>query len=427
MLMADVDAASAKGAAWLRQPMIQAVLALGITQIIGWGTTVYALGVLAKPIASDTGWPFEVVVGGFTSGLLASALVSTTIGRLIDRVGGRHVMTLGSSATALALVGVALAPNAMAYLAAWAALGVAMRLSLYDAAFAALVQITPSHGRRAISYLTLFGGFASSVFWPLGHALAAAHGWRTTVLIFAGLNLLVCLPLHWFGLRQREAAVAPVTVTVATNTADPAITSIPELAGRARHLALALFAVVMSACAFVFGALAVLLPALLEANGVSATAAVTLAAIKGAAQVGGRFADIVYGQALAPLHLGRIAVGLLPLSFAVFYVFPASFMTVLAFTILFGISNGLVTIVRGAVPLALFGSKGYGEILGLLAAPYLLLNATAPVVIALVVDRWGFGVAQTVMFAAGAIAILVLEVLIRWHSRRETGPRSQVV
>jgi predicted MFS family arabinose efflux permease len=289
------------------------------------------------------------------------------------------------------------------------------------------VQITPSHGRRAISYLTLFGGFASSVFWPLGHALAAAHGWRTTVLIFAGLNLLVCLPLHWFGLRQREAAVAPVTVTVATNTADPAITSIPELAGRARHLALALFAVVMSACAFVFGALAVLLPALLEANGVSATAAVTLAAIKGAAQVGGRFADIVYGQALAPLHLGRIAVGLLPLSFAVFYVFPASFMTVLAFTILFGISNGLVTIVRGAVPLALFGSKGYGEILGLLAAPYLLLNATAPVVIALVVDRWGFGVAQTVMFAAGAIAILVLEVLIRWHSRRETGPRSQVV
>jgi hypothetical protein len=175
----------------------------------------------------------------------------------------------------------------------------------------------------------------------------------------------------------------------------------------------------MSACAFVFGALAVLLPSLLEANGVSTAAAVTLAAIKGAAQVGGRFADIVYGQALAPLHLGRIAVALLPLSFAVFYLFPAHFGTALAFTILFGISNGLVTIVRGAVPLALFGSKGFGEILGLLATPYLLLNATAPVVIALVVERWGFGIAQNVMFAAGLVAIITLEVLIRWHRQRQ--------
>ncbi len=404
--------------------MIRAVVALGITQIIGWGTTVYALGVLAKPIAADTGWRFDLVVGGFTSGLLASALVSTYVGRLIDRLGGRNVMTLGSGAMAMALVGVAMAPNVVAYLVAWAVLGVAMRFCLYDAAFAALVQVTPSQGRRAISYLTLFGGFASSVFWPLGHALAAAYGWRTTFLIFAALNLAVCLPLHWFGLSQREAdqpdtPAAPTASSSETVAAVSAPSLTVELAGRARHLAMALFAVVMSACAFVFGALAVLLPALLEANGVSAAAAVTLAAIKGAAQVGGRFADIVYGQALAPLHLGRIAVGLLPLSFAVFYLFPAHFGTALAFTILFGISNGLVTIVRGAVPLALFGNKGYGEILGLLATPYLLLNATAPVVIALVVERWGYGGAQNLMFAVGVIAIITLEVLIRWHGRRQ--------
>jgi predicted MFS family arabinose efflux permease len=399
--------------------MIRAVLSLGITQIIGWGTTVYALGVLAKPIAADTGWRFDLVVGGFTSGLLASALVSTTVGRLMDRVGGRHLMTLGSGAMAAALLAVALAPNAMAYLAAWAALGVAMRLSLYDAAFAALVQVTPAHGRRAISYLTLFGGFASSVFWPIGHWLAGAYGWRATFLIFAGLNLLVCLPLHWLGLKHRDPEPPPLQAAVPEATAaTTAVGVASELTGRARHLAMALFAVVMSACAFVFGALAVLLPALLEANGVSAAAAVTLAAIKGAAQVGGRFADIAYGQALAPLHLGRIAVGLLPVSFGVFYVFPASFMTALAFTILFGISNGLVTIVRGAVPLALFGRVGYGEILGLLATPYLLLNATAPVVIALVVERWGYGVAQSILFFAGMIAIAMLEVLIRWHGRR---------
>jgi predicted MFS family arabinose efflux permease len=402
-------------------PVVRAVLALGITQIIGWGTTVYALGVLAKPIAADTGWRYDLVVGGFTSGLLASALVSTYAGRLIDRWGGQSVMTLGSAAMGLALVAVAGASNPIAYLLAWAALGVAMRLSLYDAAFAALVQVTPANGRRAISYLTLFGGFASSVFWPLGHVLAATYGWRTTVMFFAALNLLVCLPLHWFGLKHRDPIRPPLLPTVGEPSAP--LPGPLELTDRARRVAMALFAVVMSACAFVFGALAVLLPALLEANGVSAAVAVTLAAIKGAAQVGGRFGDIVYGQALAPLHLGRIAVGLLPLSFGVFYAFPAGLATALAFTILFGVSNGLVTIVRGAVPLALFGTKGYGEILGLLATPYLLLNATAPVVIALVAERWGFSMAQAILFAAGSIAIITLELLIRWHGRLQTVKR----
>jgi predicted MFS family arabinose efflux permease len=404
--------------AWSRSPVVRAVVALGITQIIGWGTTVYALGVLAKPIVAETGWRFDLVVGGFTSGLLASALVSTTAGRLIDRRGGRHIMTVGSAAMAVALAAVALAPHPVAYLAAWAALGVAMRLSLYDAAFAALVQVTPSQGRRAISYLTLFGGFASSVFWPLGHALAGPCGWRGTFLIFAALNLVVCVPLHWFGLRQQEPHGSETPPVATASSAPPSVENAPELAGRARRLTMALFAVVMSACAFVFGALAVLLPALLEANGVSAAAAVTLAAIKGAAQVGGRFADIVYGQKLAPLNLGRIAVGLLPLSFGVLYLSGSSFGAALAFTILFGISNGLVTIVRGAVPLALFGAKGYGEILGVLATPYLILNATAPVVIAAVVDRWGFGVAQQTMFAAGLIGIVTLEVLIRMRGAR---------
>jgi predicted MFS family arabinose efflux permease len=400
--------------------MVRAVLALGITQIIGWGTTVYALGVLAKPIAADTGWRFDLVVGGFTSGLLASALVSTHVGRLIDRQGGQRVMTLGSAAMGVALAAVAQAPDAVTYLAAWAVLGVAMRLSLYDAAFAALVQVTPRYGRQAISYLTLFGGLASSVFWPLGHALAGPCGWRSTFLIFAGLNLVVCVPLHWFGLSQRDFEEPERAPATTASVAVPFAADGAELAGRARQLTMALFAVVMSACAFVFGALAVLLPTLLEANGVSAAAAVTLAAIKGAAQVGGRFADIVYGQSLAPLNLGRIAVGLLPLSFGVLYLGGANFTAALVFTILFGISNGLVTIVRGAVPLALFGPKGFGEVLGVLATPYLLLNATAPVVIAAVVERWGFGAAQNIMFAAGLVGIVTLELLIWWRARRRT-------
>jgi MFS family permease len=407
---------SATNAPWYRQPLPRAVVALGITQIIGWGTTVYALGVLAKPIAAATGWRSEIVIAGFTCALLASGVVSTSVGRLIDRQGGRGVMTLGSLWVAMGLVAIALAPTATLYLLAWTGLGVGMRLALYDAAFATLVQVTPSQGRRAISYLTLFGGFASSVFWPIGHALNGAVGWRSTVLVFAALNLLVCLPLHWVGLdRSEPAASAAASAGAVAAAAEPTAAADPILQGRARRVAMMLFALVMSACAFVFGALAVLLPALLEANGVSAAAAVTLAAIKGAAQVGGRLGDIVYGAALAPLSLGRIAVYLLPLAFAVLAVSGGNFGAVLLFTILFGVSNGLVTIVRGAVPLALFGTKGYGEILGLLATPYLLLNATAPVIIAIVVERWGYPVAQTAMLVAGLLASVTLAILTRWH------------
>src|SRR5690606_2617390 len=126
-----------------------------------------------------------------------SGAVSAGVGRLMDRRGGRLAMSVGSVLAALGLVILSQVRDPVSYLAAWAFLGLAMRLTLYDAAFAALVQVTPSRGRRAISYLTLFGGLASTVFWPIGHVLNGAYGWRTTLLIFAAINLLVCLPLHW--------------------------------------------------------------------------------------------------------------------------------------------------------------------------------------------------------------------------------------
>jgi MFS family permease len=189
---------------FLRHPATAAVVSLGFTQIISWGTTLYALGVLGKPIAADTGWSQSLVFGGLTVGLLVSGAVSARVGRYLDRHGGRLIMSLGSVLNAVGLVLLAQVHDPYSYLAAWAFLGLAMRLTLYDAAFGALVQVTPSRGRRAISYLTLFGGLASTVFWPIGHALNSAHGWRTTLLVFAVINLLVCLPLHVLGLARRE-------------------------------------------------------------------------------------------------------------------------------------------------------------------------------------------------------------------------------
>jgi MFS family permease len=182
---------------FVSHPATHAICALGITQICAWGTTLYALGVLGKPIAADTGWSQSLVFGGLTVGLLVSSAVSAYIGRAIDRRGGRGIMSVGSIVMAIGLVLLSLVTEPYGYLAVWALLGIAMRMSLYDAAFAALVQVTPSRGRRAISYLTLFGGFASSVFWPIGHALNAEYGWRTTLLIFAAINIVVCLRPRW--------------------------------------------------------------------------------------------------------------------------------------------------------------------------------------------------------------------------------------
>src|SRR6185312_10845461 len=149
--------------------MITAVLALGITQITAWGTSYYCLGVLAGPISRDTGWSRGFVFAGFSVALLTMGVVSSAVGRAVDRHGARAVMTLGTVLVSSGLFALAHVRSEGAYLAVWAFLGLGM--CLYDAAFAALVQVAPSRGRMAISYLTLFGAFASSVFWVVGHAL----------------------------------------------------------------------------------------------------------------------------------------------------------------------------------------------------------------------------------------------------------------
>ena len=395
-------------------PMTVAVVALGLTQIIAWGTTLYMPGILGKPIAATTGWSQTLVFGGLTLGLLASSVVSTWIGRAIDRTGARRIMSIGSILVAIGLAAIALAPSEFAYLAAWILLGVAMRMTLYDAAFAALVQVTPTRGRRAISYLTLFGGVASTVFWPIGYWLDGMVGWRNTCLIFAAINLLVCLPLHWFGLARREPE-APA----ATPSADAAAAAVVAgpLEGARRRQAMILFGIVMAASAFCYGAMAAHLVPVIAATGLGAAAAVSLAALKGVAQTLARLGDIVFGKNLHPIDLGRITLAFLPLAFIVLLFGGASYTTALAFTILFGIANGLTTIVRGAVPLALFGTKGYGEVLGILATPYLVLNAAAPMVFAVIEQRFGMTAATMSVLVAGLFAWAAIEMMALWYRR----------
>lgn len=393
-------------------PMLLAVCALGITQITAWGTSYYCLGVLANPIARDTGWSLSLIYFGFTVSLLVMGAVSAWAGRAIDRIGAQRVMSAGTVLVSIGLVLLSLVRSEAAYLAVWAFLGLGMRLCLYDAAFAALVQVVPSRGRLAISYLTLFGAFASTVFWVVGHYLNEALGWRETLAWFAAINLAVCLPLNWLGLARREAAPRKeAPAAMASPGAAP-------LQGRTRTIAIALFALVMSLNGFVFGVVTVQLVPLLEAAGLAAAAAVWVASMKGFAQFGGRVVEIVFGKNLRAITVARIAIGVLPASFLVLLASGGNLQAVVAFTLLMGASQGVITIVRGAVPLALFGATGYGAVLGLLATPILIVNAASPTIFALIVDAWGWNTGEIVLLAAAASSWLAMEAMSRWYERR---------
>lgn len=405
------------GRGWLADPMHRAVHALGITQITAWGTSYYCLGVLGAPVAADMGWSRAQVFLGFTIALLVMGFTSTSVGRAIDRHGARLIMCLGTVIVSAALLALAFVHDHWVYLGIWAVLGLGMRFCLYDAAFAALVQVAPSRGRQAISYLTLYGAFASSIFWVIGHFLAEKVGWRQTLLIFSAANLVICLPLHWFGLARREEAAHAAQATQAASEGRP-------LEGGARILGMALFALIMSLNGFVFGVVSLQMVQLLEAAGLVTAAAVWMASMKGVAQFAGRIVEIMFGRNLRAITVGRIAIGVLPFSLLLLLVSQGHYFAALAFTVLMGASQGVITIVRGAVPLALFGAKGYGTVLGLIATPILFVNASSPTVFAWIVDLWGWETGRWVLLACGTASWIAMELMSLWYHRHQRALQS---
>ena len=390
--------------------MVVAVNTLGITQITAWGTSYYCLGVLANPIVAETGWSMTTVFLGFSVALLVMGFISTWVGRLIDRIGARAVMTIGPIIVSAGLLALSQVRDQASYFAVWAVLGVGMRCCLYDAAFAALVQVTPTRGRKAISYLTLYGAYASTVFWVVGHYLNDAYGWRGTLMIFAAINLAVCLPLNWIGLARRELAGDTAAATNAAPSPDG-----PVLEGRMRVVGIILFALIMSINGFVFGVISLQLVPLLEAAGLVGATAVWVASLKGHGQFAGRLVEIFFGHNLKAMTIARIAIGVVPASLLLLLLARGDLWQLVAFTLLLGASQGVVTIVRGAVPLALFGTQGYGAVLGLIATPILLVNAFSPAIFALVVDRFGWQISLYALLACSIATWIAIELMSRWY------------
>ena len=398
--------------------MVVSVNALGLTQITAWGTSYYCLGVLAKPIVAETGWSMSTVFLGFTVALLVMGFISTWVGRLIDRIGARAVMSIGTIIVSAGLLALSQVHDVLSYLAVWAVLGVGMRCCLYDAAFVALVQVAPTRGRKAISYLTLYGAYASTVFWVIGHYLNQAYGWRGTLAIFAAINLAVCLPLNWFGLTRREDVqdAAPAATTATSPDG-------PVLGGRLRVVGIVLFALIMSINGFVFGVISLQLVPLLEAAGLVGATAVWVASLKGHGQFAGRVVEIFFGRNLKAMTIARIAIGVVPASLVLLFTARGDLWLLVAFTLLLGASQGVITIVRGAVPLALFGTKGYGEVLGLIATPILLVNAFSPAIFALLVDQFGWQISLYALLGCSLATWAAIELMSRWYKGAQARAR----
>jgi MFS family permease len=400
--------------------MVIAVNALGITQITAWGTSYYCLGVLAKPIVAETGWAMSTVFLGFTVALLVMGVISTWVGWVIDRIGARAVMSIGTIIVSAGLLALSQVRDPASYLAVWAVLGVGMRCCLYDAAFAALVQVAPTRGRKAISYLTLYGAYASTVFWVIGHYLNEAYGWRSTLVIFAAINLALCLPLNWAGLSRHEVKEDTAAREVASSPDGPV------LQGRMRVVGIVLFALIMSINGFVFGVISLQLVPLLEAAGLAGATAVWVASLKGHGQFLGRLIEIFFGRNLEAMTIARIAIGVVPASLLVLLLARGALWQLVAFALLLGASQDVITIVRGAVPLVLFGVKGYGAVLGLIATPILLVNAFSPAVFALMVDQFGWPVSIYALLACSIMTWIAIELMSRWYEGAQSRERNRL-
>jgi MFS family permease len=387
------------------------VTALGLVQILAWGSSFYFPAVFAGPIAAETGWPLPLVVGGVSLGLLVGGLISPQVGALIARHGGRPLLAASSLLFAAGLAGIGFATSLPAYLIAWAVVGLGMGTGLYDAVFAALGRRYGSKARTAITTLTLFGGFASTVCWPFSAWLLEAVGWRGACFVYAALHLALALPLQLLAMRG-ETATAPGTTQDASGEA--ASTASPAVAHR--RAVMAALAVILSIAAGIGSIVVVHLLVFLQAGGIAFAAAVSLGMLFGPAQVGARLIERLFGQSYHPLWT-LAAATLLMLAGLLLLLFarpPQTGLWLAALAIiLYAAGYGISWIARGTVPLAIFGAATYPVVIGRLALPSLIVQALAPTLGAIMIERAGTFATVGALAALATANVALMVVLWR--------------
>ncbi|MBB3452030.1 MFS family permease [Rhizobium sp. BK313] len=376
---------------------VAVILALGLTQNIGYGTLYYSFSILAPSIAKDFSWSNEWIFGALSVALLIGGLTAPWTGRGIDRFGAGRMLTIGSILAALALTACAFSPGKTVFVVALIAVQISSNLVQYGAAFALLVQIRPRTAQRSITYLTLLAGFASTIFWPITSALNAHMSWQNVYLIYAALNLFLCLPIHaWLsgGLAQTRKSDTSKTERAVAGSLAPA----------ARMTGFLLMVTGFALQSFVNAAVLAHMVPMLSAIGLG-SAGVTVGTLFGPSQVLSRFTNMIFGRDLSQLTLALISAVLMPGAVALLTLTAPSLSGALAFAVLFGLGSGLNSIVQGTLTLALFGSDGYGQRQGQVLAVRLVVSSAAPFAMAFMMENIGVPAALMFTGALGSISI----------------------
>lgn len=382
------------------------VARLGTAQTLAWASSYYLPAMLATAMAADLGVSVPMVFGAFSFGLVVSAVFGRWAGQLIDHHGGRPVLIGTNWLFAAGLTALAMAQGPVLLFLAWGVIGVAMAAGLYDAAFATLVRLYGHDARSSITGITLVAGFASTVGWPLTAWLELEFGWRGACLCWAGLHLLLGLPLNASLPRSGAApGVNPVPVAVS-----PIAAAAPAVAPGATFWPTVLLSLVFAVTWFTSTAMAAHLPRLLQAHGLTLAAALALAALVGPAQVAARLLEFGFLRKVHPLVSAQLATAAHPVGALLLMAIggPAAML----FTLLHGAGNGILTIAKGTLPLVIFGPQGYGARQGLVMVPARVAQAVAPLAFGLAIDRLG-GDALWVSTGVGLVGLTALVWLQR--------------
>lgn len=372
------------------------VAALGTAMTVSWASSYYIPAVLAVPMADDLGLSPIWVFGAFSMAMAVSALVGPWAGARIDGSGGRGVLMSSNLVFATGLLLLASASSPFVLFAGWAIIGLGMGIGLYEAGFATLAGIYGKDARGPITGITLIAGFASTVGWPISGLMLATWGWREACVGWALIHLCLALPLNAW-LPKGNAPVARAS-TPADDGPQPS------------RMALGLLAFVFAATWFNSTAMAAHLPGLLQEAGASAAVAIAAGALIGPAQVAARVLEFGLLRRFHPLVSTRLAAAAHPVAAVALVTFggPAAYV----FAILHGAGNGILTIAKGTLPLALFGAAGYGRRLGWLNAPARIMQAAAPLIFGAALTTWGLS-AIWLTAAIGLAAMVALLVLSR--------------
>lgn len=382
--------------------MARLLLLLAPAQLISWGTLYYAITFLAKPIQADTGWGSEAIFLAFSIGLLVSGLVAAPAGQILSRLGGRRVLVTGSALAATALLVIGLSQTLAVFTVGWVLAGAAMALTQYEAAFSTLRQLLPQDFRRAVGWIAVTGALASTIFWPLTHALTQTIGWRSTVGFFAALHLFPALFLH-LRLPTEWAAVTP-------ERPPPALDELQKFGPT-----VALLATAFSMTAIVTATVSAHAQILLETIAVEAAHIPILLAAIGPMQMAGRLCELAFARRFTLSAIAVTATLLLLLSVLLLgWARPGPGLLLLFFPIAYGFANGILTVVRGGLPVELIPHADYARALGRIAAPALIARALAPALAGWLIGILGarFIPSLLTITAVVAVAAMIAAVMI---------------